>query len=54
MRGKKTNKLWLLYAYHRESGEIVVWVGKAGLENGVEVEKTAETALNYLRYDSGR
>ena len=24
--GKKSHKHWLLYAYHRESGDIVAWV----------------------------
>ncbi|MBC6410685.1 MAG: IS1 family transposase, partial [Ekhidna sp.] len=24
--GKKSHKQWLIYAYHRESGEIVAWV----------------------------
>jgi len=24
--GKKRHKKWLIYAYHRESGEIVAWV----------------------------
>ena len=24
--GRKTNKVWLIYAYHRESGEIVAYV----------------------------
>jgi hypothetical protein len=30
--GKKKNQVWLIYAYHRESGEIVafVWVGEEG------------------------
>jgi IS1 family transposase len=31
--GRKTNKLWLIYAYHRESGEIVAYVwGKRDLK----------------------
>jgi IS1 family transposase len=24
--GKKKNKVWLIYAYHRESGDIVAYV----------------------------
>ena len=31
--GKKKNKVWLIYAYHRETGEIVAWVwGKRNLK----------------------
>jgi transposase-like protein len=42
--GRKTNKVWLIYAYHRESGEIVSYVwGKRGL-------KTAEKLRKQLSY----
>jgi IS1 family transposase len=41
--GRKTNKVWLIYAYHRESGEIVSYVwGKRDL-------KTAEKPRGRLR-----
>ena len=41
--GWKTNKIWLLYAYHRESGEIVAYVwGKRDL-------KTAKKLRNRLK-----
>jgi transposase-like protein len=40
--GQKTNKVWLIYAYHRESGEIAVYVwGKWDL-------KTAQKLLKRL------
>ena len=35
--GKKSNKIWLIYAYHRETGEIVAWV--FGKRNAKTVRK---------------
>ena len=38
--GKKTNKLWLIYAYHRDSGEIVAYVwGKRDLKTAEKLRK---------------
>ena len=38
--GRKTNKVWLIYAYHRESGEIVAYVwGKRELKTAVKLRK---------------
>jgi hypothetical protein len=38
--GKKNRKVWLIYAYHRETGEIVAFVwGKQDLINSQRVEK---------------
>ena len=38
--GDKTNKQWLIYAYHRESGEIVAYVwGKRDLQTAEELKK---------------
>ncbi|MDR2150511.1 MAG: hypothetical protein LBO67_06800 [Spirochaetaceae bacterium] len=31
--GNKKNKIWLIYAYHRENGEIVAFVGENGKGN---------------------
>ena len=39
--GRKTNKFWLIYAYHRGTGESGVCMGQTGLKNS---EKTKETA----------
>ena len=30
--GRKSNKIWLIYAYHRESGEIVAYVWGNGIQ----------------------
>ena len=36
----KTNKLWLIYAYHRSTGEIVGWVwGKRNLKTAKKLKK---------------
>jgi len=36
--GKKRHKQWLIYAYHRESGEIVAWVfGKRNTKTAREL-----------------
>jgi hypothetical protein len=54
---KKQNKVRLIYAYHRDTGEIAAWnfwfaepevrcVGETRPENGVETEKTDKTAGN--------
>jgi hypothetical protein len=46
--GRETDKVWLIYAYHRESGEIVSYAwGKRDL-------KTAQTAGNKQWPDSLR
>jgi IS1 family transposase/transposase-like protein len=38
--GCKTNKIWLIYAYHRESGEIVAFVwGKRDLETAKKLRE---------------
>jgi IS1 family transposase len=38
--GRKTNKVWLIYAYHRESGEIVAYVwGKRDLKTVEKLRK---------------
>jgi IS1 family transposase len=38
--GRKTNKVWLIYAYHRESGEIVGYVwGKRDLKTASKLRK---------------
>ena len=38
--GRKTNKIWLIYAYHRETGEIVVYVwGKRDLKTAKKLRK---------------
>jgi insertion element IS1 protein InsB len=49
--GKKANKVWLIYAYHRDSGEIVAWVfGKRNYKTAKELRKKIKT-LN-ITYDS--
>jgi len=38
--GRKTNKIWLIYAYHRETGEIVAYVwGKRDLKTAKKLRK---------------
>jgi transposase-like protein len=38
--GKKKNKVWLIYAYHRESGEIVAFVwGKRDVKTAQKLRK---------------
>ena len=38
--GKKKNKVWLIYAYHRETGEIVAYVwGKRDLKTAEKLKK---------------
>ena len=38
--GKKKNKVWLIYAYHRESGEIVAFVwGKRDIKTAQKLKK---------------
>jgi IS1 family transposase/transposase-like protein len=47
--GKKTNKVWLVYAYHRESGEIVgfVW-GKRNLKTARKLrQKLKDLKVKY-------
>jgi IS1 family transposase len=44
--GKKKNKVWLIYAYHRESREIVVY--EWGTKDGAKAEKEDTTAWDKL------
>jgi IS1 family transposase len=38
--GKKKNKVWLVYAYHRESGEIVAYVwGKRDIKTAKKLRE---------------
>ena len=38
--GQKTNKVWLIYAYHSESGEIVAYVwGRRDIKRAFKVRK---------------
>jgi hypothetical protein len=49
--GKKQNKVWLIYAYHRDTGELVsfVWgMGETGPEDGVETEQAHKPTGNKL------
>ncbi len=40
--GNKSNKVWLVYAYHRESGEIVAYVwGKRNLASSILLARNA-------------
>ena len=51
--GEKTNKVWLIYAYHRNSGEIVAWVfGKRNYKTAKQLRKKIK-ALN-ISYESIR
>jgi len=47
--GKKTNKVWLIYAYHRESGEIVSYVwGKRNLKTAKLLrKKLSDTGITF-------
>ena len=47
--GEKKNKIWLIYAYHRETGEIVAWVwGKRNLKTARALRsKLKETEITY-------
>jgi IS1 family transposase len=40
---KKSNKIWLIYAYHRTSREIVVY-----LKNSTKIKREAQTFGHYL------
>ena len=55
--GRKTNKMWLIYAYHRESGEIVAYVwGKRNLKTAEKLRKRLQrlgTAYGRLGVDNG-
>jgi hypothetical protein len=47
--GKKKNKIWLIYAYHRESGEVAAYVwGETGHKDGAEAEETNKTVGDKL------
>ena len=38
--GSKSKKVWLIYAYHRETGEIIAWVwGKRNLKTAKKLRK---------------
>ncbi|MDR3172292.1 MAG: hypothetical protein LBU17_11850 [Treponema sp.] len=41
--GKKSNKMWRIYAYHRASGEIVAY-----LKNSTKIKRKAQTFRHYL------
>jgi len=47
--GEKKNKVWLIYAYHRETGEIVAWVwGKRNFKTAKELrEKLTDLGVTY-------
>jgi IS1 family transposase len=49
--GKKKNKVWLIYAYHRESGEIVACVrGKRDIKTAEKLkERIKEPRISYGR-----
>src|SRR5215469_8251477 len=52
--GRKTNKIWLIYAYHRESGEIVAYVwGKRDLKTATKLRKRLQRlGITYNRIAS--
>jgi insertion element IS1 protein InsB len=42
--GKKAEKVWLIYAYHRETGEIVAWVwGKRDTATARQLKKQLQS-----------
>jgi IS1 family transposase len=47
--GKKSNRVWLIYACHRDSGEIVAFVwGKRDLKTARELKKKpVDSGINY-------
>ncbi len=47
--GEKSNKVWLIYAYHRSSGEIVAWVfGKRNYKTAKALrEKIKALGISY-------
>ena len=49
--GRKTNKIWLIYAYHRETGEIVAYVwGKRDLKTAEKLrERLKQLGITYGR-----
>ena len=48
--GRKTNKVWLIYAYHRETGEIVAYVwGKRDMKTAQKLWKRLKRLG--IRYD---
>jgi IS1 family transposase len=49
--GKKKNKVWLIYAYHRESGEIAAYVwGKRGIKTAKKLrERIKGLGISYGR-----
>jgi hypothetical protein len=46
--GKKENKAWLIYAYHRESGEIGLCMREEGYKDGAKAEEEDKTAWDKL------
>ena len=52
--GRKTNKVWLIYAYHRESGEIVAYVwGKRDIKTASKLRKRLKRlGITYTRIAS--
>jgi IS1 family transposase/transposase-like protein len=56
--GKKSNKVWLIYAYHRETGEIVAWVfGKRNAKTArklYKIMKQKGIKWSNLAYDNWR
>jgi hypothetical protein len=47
--GKKSRKVWLIYAYHRETGEIVAFVwGKRDLQTARKLKKKlSDSGVSY-------
>jgi IS1 family transposase len=47
--GNKSNKVWLIYAYHRDSGETVAFVwGKRDLKTAKKLkQKLSDLGVNY-------
>ena len=54
--GKKSNKVWLIYAYHRETGEVVAWFfGKRNAKTAIKLyKKLKEKGIKWskLAYDN--
>ena len=47
--GNKKNKVWLIYAYHRATGEIVSYVwGKRDRKNGKKIAGEIEVSGRYF------
>ena len=51
--GRKSNKVWLIYAYHRETGEIVAYVwGKRDLKTAKKLRKRLKITYDYIGVDN--